>query len=434
DACDAATGDCTHALAPGATCEDGDPCTAGDACDAAGACVSGGPNPCDDGNPCTIDSCGAGGCAHLATQNACCAGVVSVCDDGNPCTDDSCDPATAGCTHTANTAACDDRNACTAGDACQDGACVPGAPVVCEPAGACTTAVCDRNAGCRVYPASGTPCDDGVACTTDDTCVSGACVGDDTDCACTPPIPPNAVRLTAMRLGGAGEGVDVDGDPATCEPSASCSGGVDNAFGTLGAVVNPSIQEAIDAGSLVLVLDLDALANGPATVAVHTGARAPGCAAEPCPYVLAATGFADPPLPTDPTCVPRFVLAGTWALPTLTAGGDDAVIPIELPLSAGASLSLTLRRAHLTGTVTVSGGAAATFSGVLAGAIAKGEVLAAIDGLTSFPAGLTRDQVKGLVSALVATDIDADGNGVAESSSIALVVEGVAVQIVEGTP
>ena len=54
--------------------------------------------------------------------------------------------------------------------------------------------------------------------------------------------------------------------------------------------------------------------------------------------------------------------------------------------------------------------------------------------MTSFPAGLTRDQVKGLVSALVATDIDADGNGVAESSSIALVVEGVAVQIVEGTP
>src|SRR5882672_9819753 len=70
--------------------------------------------PCDDGNACTTDACdeATGVCTHQDV----------VCDDGNACTTDSCDPAT-GCTTTPVAAgtACDDANTCTSDDVC-DGA------------------------------------------------------------------------------------------------------------------------------------------------------------------------------------------------------------------------------------------------------------------------------------------------------------------------
>jgi hypothetical protein len=47
------------------------------------------------------------------------------CDDGNPCTDDICDP-TLGCVHSNNTLPCTDGNACTTNDACNGGVCVGG--------------------------------------------------------------------------------------------------------------------------------------------------------------------------------------------------------------------------------------------------------------------------------------------------------------------
>src|SRR5262249_18820355 len=80
----------------------------------AGTCSSGcsrppGSSPCDDGNPCTTnDTCGGGTCHG---------GPPADCNDNNPCTDDSCDPAS-GCVNTPNTAPCDDGSACTTNDTC----------------------------------------------------------------------------------------------------------------------------------------------------------------------------------------------------------------------------------------------------------------------------------------------------------------------------
>jgi len=50
---------------------------------------------------------------------------AALCDDGNPCTDDGCDAGTGACTHTADdTNACSDGIACTTQDACLGGSCV----------------------------------------------------------------------------------------------------------------------------------------------------------------------------------------------------------------------------------------------------------------------------------------------------------------------
>ncbi len=188
DTCDKGTG-CVN-LANEATCTDGNACTDGDSC-VKGACVTGEVLDCDDKEACTEDSCNPEvGCVHTALTGDCtdndvctegdtcsegkCVSSTSIaCDDGNVCTDDTCDPV-AGCQNTPNQAECTDDNACTAGDACKDGNCEPGLESACNDNNVCTDDSCDPTNGCTNDP-NGAPCDDGDACTWNDTCNDSAC-------------------------------------------------------------------------------------------------------------------------------------------------------------------------------------------------------------------------------------------------------------------
>ncbi len=116
DGCDLAKG-CTH-TDNAAPCDDGNLCTENDAC-GGGACLPGSTTiACDDKNPCTDDACdkATGTCSHSPNAAPCE-------DDGNTCTNDVCDKASGSCSHIANTAPCDDKNACTSGDTCVALAC-----------------------------------------------------------------------------------------------------------------------------------------------------------------------------------------------------------------------------------------------------------------------------------------------------------------------
>ena len=116
------------------------------------------------------------GCAAVCTG-----GAALDCNDNNPCTDDSCDPAT-GCVHTNNTSPCNDGNACTTNDTCGGGTCSGGPPPVCNDNNVCTTDTCDPATGC-VFTNNTIPCSDGNACTTGDTCGGGVCnPGGPTNC------------------------------------------------------------------------------------------------------------------------------------------------------------------------------------------------------------------------------------------------------------
>ncbi len=175
-------------------CEDGNLCTVGDACQE-GACQSGSgqldcnddnfcngtetcksgfgcqpgaPLTCDDGNLCNgVESC--------APEAGCQAGVPLTCADANPCTDDSCDPIL-GCLHSNNQDPCEDGNACTLDDSCQAGKCQPGDPLSCSDSNLCTDDSCDPLTGCA-HKANKNPCDDGNSCTVGDACYKGACAG-----------------------------------------------------------------------------------------------------------------------------------------------------------------------------------------------------------------------------------------------------------------
>ena len=237
--CDPGTGACvTVPAVPGTPCSDGDGCTLSDTCVAGlcepgaapdcsgvsdtcnvGACQATGPSsflcvkdpgpkasaPCSDGNGCTVgDACGDGACVSGAAPD--CSSVADACN-GGVCS--ATGPATYQCVKDPAAKAgdpCDDGSLCTDADGCVAGTCT-GVPVTCGDDGdGCTDDVCDPTTGsCGVVKADGAPCDDGEACTSPDTCTTGAC-GGPTLPACADP----GAGLVCLLSGTAGSEV-------TCE-------------------------------------------------------------------------------------------------------------------------------------------------------------------------------------------------------------------------
>ena len=196
DTCQPATG-CAH-FANDVACDDANSCTVNDRC-AEGVCAGVPSSECDDQNPCTDDWCDpVHGCLHRDNAAACddadpctvgdrCVGMACVpgdqplpCDDGDGCTDDFCTPGV-GCQTTFNAAPCDDQNACTENDTCAQGFC-QGSHITCDDANPCTEDYCNPYVGCGTNPQTGTYCDDGLTCTTYDTCDLGTCKGQALPC------------------------------------------------------------------------------------------------------------------------------------------------------------------------------------------------------------------------------------------------------------
>jgi len=274
DLCDPAQG-CTAVPDNSLPCDDGQDCSADDHCED-GQCVASpcgctdAATDCDDGLDCTVDTCDAatGVCGHEVAAGTClfdgvCFAQGDPCDDANPCTQDdtcqdgvclgtpkdcgppddachvkSCDTTTGECVQTevdANTP-CDDGDPCTEGDVCGAGAVCAGTAKDCsEQEDACHTAQCVEGS-CVATPKPGGPCDDGSACTLDDTCAAdGSCVGtwDDVNCGCDDDGPCATLDGpcttgkcdTALHqcIAEPKDGTCDDGDP--CTSGDACAGG-----------------------------------------------------------------------------------------------------------------------------------------------------------------------------------------------------------------
>lgn len=124
--------------------------------------------------------CQSGVCVTKETKN--CGAAPDQCK-----LDGVCDPWTGQCyfPNKPDAAVCDDSNACTVNDRCQSGSC-SSAPLVCpEPSpDSCTILLpCDSASGCKYgNKANGAGCSDGNACTINDSCMDGVCVGEDVVC------------------------------------------------------------------------------------------------------------------------------------------------------------------------------------------------------------------------------------------------------------
>jgi hypothetical protein len=171
-----------------------------DACHGAGSCVNGQCQypfvegaTCDDGNACTVgDTC----------HNNACQGTPKVCDT----------PPNAVCASATNLISYDATGACQAGlcvyaqhnTACGTGGCrndactndVCGSITCNAPPSACYAAMGScSNGSCTYAFADGVTCDDGDACTTQDSCASGLCQGVPKQCL-TPPANTCADAMT----------------------------------------------------------------------------------------------------------------------------------------------------------------------------------------------------------------------------------------------
>jgi hypothetical protein len=206
-----------------------EPCVASIGCDpATGACtveayVPKGA-PCDsDENICSIDACDGDG-ACTAT------GELESCEDesaGNPCWDYSCQPTT-GCVQTDfnEGGACDDGNACTMDDTCFVGqmgieTCI-GSPLLIDDDNPCTDDFCDDGV-VNHTPIDGMPCDPESPCSDLGLCEGGVCQADSVcECAEDGDCPETEVCVDFACTGTyCGNGICDPGDDADCPNDCS---------------------------------------------------------------------------------------------------------------------------------------------------------------------------------------------------------------------
>ena len=226
----------------------------------------------------------------------CTGGAALDCNDNNPCTDDSCDPAT-GCVHTDNTSPCNDGNACTTNDTCGGGSCHGGAPPVCDDGNVCTTDTCDPATGC-VFTNNTNPCNDGNACTTNDTCGGGTCNGG------PPPVCDDGNVCTTDTCAPA-TGCVFTNNTVPCSDGNACTTG--DTCG--GGVCNPGGPTNCDDGQCCTIDSCD-----PATGCVHTANTAP-------PVFTSQPSLGTCPVLWPPNHkVANFTVAGTGAAATSACG------------------------------------------------------------------------------------------------------------------
>ncbi len=356
-ACDKKSGQCVVSVTPaGGACSDGDACTQGDAC-AGGKCAGGGTISCDDGVFCTSDGCNpASGCYHLQSNSAC--------DDGNPCTlgdqcqagacvgqggcdcatdgdcaakDDGnscngflkcktgkcqldvatvvtcdpsqvtactvplCDPKTGTCgpSPVPEGTGCNDADACTTQDKCAQGKCV-GTVLSCDDKNPCTSEACDVKAGC-VIVANSAPCDDGNACTSGDTCKGGSCTsGQTVGCDDKEPCTTDSCDAKAGCLHSATVGGCDDGNPCTQGDSCNASGKCGSGANVCNCVQDGDCKQDADACNGVLSCQANQCVTKPGTVVVCDASGDTPCLVNTCdPKSGTCAGVASAAKPCD---------------------------------------------------------------------------------------------------------------------------------------
>jgi hypothetical protein len=205
----------------GTPCNDSLYCRVNDRC-VSGMCM-GSSRDCDDSDSCTSDTCDEANnrCTHQLVPNPGAEGpaghptcsdsmdndcdgqtddvdpdcrncvVNSDCDDNNDCTINTCAGGLCQTSSVVDGSTCDDGLYCTVQDSCTGGVCGGGVRDCSAMSGPCTSGLCDDvgDACIAMQLGDGTPCDDGLYCSENDQCSSGACTGSPRNCtdgnACT---------------------------------------------------------------------------------------------------------------------------------------------------------------------------------------------------------------------------------------------------------
>ncbi len=239
--------------------------------------------------------------------------------------------------------------------------------------------------------------------------------------ACDKPSP-YLVKITSLQIGtdgNPGNGLDVDGNAATCAPTGSCSAGIDNSFSGIAALANTAISDAVTDGSILLLLEMAGVnltAGGSATLNVRSATLDPDDLA--CDYQTAVCDYQ-----ISNTCD----IAGSLTVTlnaggtTLSGGGPGYDLVLGIPFS-GTTLPVTVHNLKVSATVASSAGVVTGINGILGGAFIKQELL---DTILALPDGTILGQPSAVAAAFVDTllpvDLDLDNDMTPESVSLGLV-------------
>lgn len=237
----------------------------------------------------------------------------------------------------------------------------------------------------------------------------------------------NKVATLQLGNGGhAGEGLDVDGNAASCAPADDCEDGIDNQLGTLGALVNASLVDSLDSGVIMLVLEFEGFAQAglgePFTLKMYTARIDPtdeGCdwQKEECIYNVRADSF-------DDQCQPLMTFANTTIAPdgSMLAGGPDSKFILSVPLF-GLTVKVPVYAARIEATTKTENGIVVGVEGLIAGAVPKSELLGAVEVIPDeefAQTGFGKDFIVSAIDGIVEDDIDTDGDGVGDGASVGI--------------
>ncbi len=198
DLCNEAADRVDH-IASDTMCDDDLFCNGLERCDIDDGCVAGIPPSTSDGVACTLDICDdqSRDLMHIPDDEACddglycngtercdlsdgCINGSPPCSDGVACTTDACIESSDSCSFPPSHAACDDGDDCNGIEACDPVlGCIEGEEDDCAHLDSlCSVGICQSSEGsCSVEPINeGSNCDEGNACTLDDTCAGGVCL------------------------------------------------------------------------------------------------------------------------------------------------------------------------------------------------------------------------------------------------------------------
>ena len=222
------------------------------------------------------------------------------------------------------------------------------------------------------------------------------------------------------------------GQCCTCSPPKDCEEGIDNMLSGIASLANSSLQGSVDDGSVNILTEFGGdTANGAVfSLRMYTGDLDPSNAdcnviTDACSWHLSLAA-----IKADCSALISFENA-TIVDGKLTAGGADGVFQLSLPI-ANIELVLTVSRARIEADVTMEGDQITGISGILAGAIAKKALQAAIEALDPEDLPISKDVIMNILSNVIKEDIDtldADDNpgsdGVLDSSSVAIKFEAI---------
>ncbi len=302
---------------------------------------------------------------------------------------------------------------------CQDNKCV------------CTLDCADRICGSDGCGGSCGTCDDGLVCHAPDGLCYPKCDFENTT------FDGLAFRVDSLNFSGTateGNALDVDLDPGTCTPTPSCDGGLDNAFAEIVknfeqySDFSAAYASEIQKGELVLLIELDQI-DGDYIGAINLFHGQSSAPLDECDWQSPDCAFSiDEESMHIPTCGPtmRFEevsVAGS----ILEAWGDGAQFLLNLPLSEDGFIPLHVEAARLR--TTWQPGSADLDDGILAGAIHKQALLDSLAFLPPEPFPVSPELFQGMMDMFMVTDIDLDGDGELDATSVAFTFSAVGATI-----